>query len=120
MVYYNPWDAQYLSYLVVEYGEEGYQAEVERLKNYASTEYSGYYGAESFVEGYTLLAMEADSYNGFVYALETEENKVIYVELIFCNYFMDLDYKSMIPNEYLPVGFDATEDNLYRKQKLRE
>lgn len=120
MVYYDPWDAQYLSYLVVEYGEEEYQAEVERLKSYESKKYIGYYGVEGFKEGYHLLAMEADSYQGFVYALETEENKIIYVELIFCNYFMDLDYENMIPNEYLPVGFDATGNNLYRKQKLKE
>lgn len=120
MVYYNPWDAQYLSYLVVEYGKEAYQAEVERLKSYESKEYIGYYGAEGFREGYHLLAMEADSYQGFVYALATGENKIIYVELIFCNYFMDLDYEHMIPQDYLPVGFDATEDNLYRKRELGE
>lgn len=120
MVYYDPWDAQYLSYLVVEYSDEEYQAEVERLKSYKSKKYIGYYGAKGFREGYHLLAMEADSYQGFVYALETEENKIIYVELIFCNYFMDLDYKRMIPNEYLPVGFDATGDNSYRKQKMKE
>lgn len=120
MVYYNPWDAQYLSYLVVEYEAEDYQTEAERLKNYVSTDYLGYYGSESFMEGYKLLAMEADPYYGFVYALEIGENKIVYVELIFCNYFMDLDYESMIPKEYLPVGFDATKDNLYRKQKLKE
>ena len=120
MVYYNPWDAQYLSYLVVEYGNKDYQAEAERLKSYKSKKYIGYYGAEGFMEGYNLLAMEADPYYGFVYALGTEENKIIYVELIFCNYFMNLDYESMMPKEYLPVGFDAAQDNLYRKQKLEE
>lgn len=120
MVYYNPWDAQYLSYLVVEYDEEAYTAEVKRLKNYASTEYLGYYGAEGFSEGYTLSAMEADPYYGFVYALETGERQIVYVELIFCNYFMDLDYKEMIPAEYLPTGFDAAKENVYRKQMLGE
>lgn len=120
MAYYNPWDAQYLSYLVVDYGEEAYRAETERLKNYESTEYLGYYGAEGFPEGYTLLAMEADPYYGFVYALGTQDTRIVYVELIFCNYFMDLNYDSMIPGEYLPVDFDATLDNPYRKQMLGE
>lgn len=120
MVYYNPWDAQYLSYLVVEYEAEAYRAEVERLEKYASTEYLGYYGAEGFAEGWKLLAMEADPYYGFVYALETEDRKIVYVELIFCNYFMDLDYGEMIPEVYLPVGFDATRKNPYRKQMLGE
>lgn len=120
MVYYNPWDAQYLSYLVVEYEEEAYNAETERLKKYTSTEYLGYYGAEGFAEGYRLLAMEADPYYGFVYALETGDRQIVYVELIFCNYFMDLDYKEMIPEAYLPVGFDAAEGNPYRKRMLGE
>ena len=39
MVRYDPWDAQYLGYLVVEYSDEDYEKEVERLKNYNSTEY---------------------------------------------------------------------------------
>jgi hypothetical protein len=39
MVRYNPRDAQYLGYLVVEYYDEDYEKEVERLKNYNSTEY---------------------------------------------------------------------------------
>ena len=43
MVYYNPWDAQYLSYLVVEYPEKEYRKELQRLENYPSTEYLGYY-----------------------------------------------------------------------------
>lgn len=77
MVYYNPWDAQYLSYLVVEYEENNYQTEVKRLNNYASTEYIGYYGSESFMNGYKLLAMEADPYYGFVYALGTDKNSII-------------------------------------------
>lgn len=120
MVYYNPWDAQYLSYLVVEYDETVYHEEVKRLKKYASTEYLGYYGAEGFSEGCTLLAMEADPYHGFVYALETGERQIVYVELIFCNYFYDLDYQRMIPEKYLPAGFDATRDNPYRKEMLGE
>lgn len=118
MVYYNPWDAQYLSYLVVEYDEEAYHAEAERLKDYASTEYRGNYGAQGFSEGYSLLAMEADPTYGFVYALEAVSRRIVYVELIFCNYFYDLDYQEMIPGEYLPVGFNAESGNPYREKML--
>ena len=39
MVRYDPRDAQYLGYLVVEYSDDDYEKEVERLKNYDSTEY---------------------------------------------------------------------------------
>lgn len=118
MVYYDPWDAQYLSYLVVEYGEAYYEAEAQRLREYDSTEYLGCFGAEGFREEYTLLAMEADPYFGLVYALAGENNQIVYVELIFCNYFYDIDYKNMIREDYLPVGFDATRDNAYRQQML--
>ena len=36
------------------------------------------------------------------------------------NYYMDLDYKAYIPEEYLLDGFDATSDNPYRKKMLKE
>lgn len=122
MVYYNPWDAQYLSYLVVEYDDINYALETKRLENYPSTEYKGYYGAEGFHEDYELVAMNADSYHGFVYALtdgKKEKNEIIYVEIIFCNYFMDIDYEEYINKDYLPVGFDASRDNAYRKQQIK-
>ena len=64
--------------------------------------------------------MEADPYHGFVYALKTGERQIVYVELIFCNYFYDLDYQEMIPEEYLPVGFDATKDNPSRREMLEK
>ena len=41
---------------------------------------------------------------GFIYALESADHQIIYVELIFSNYFMDIDYKKMISEEYLPIG----------------
>lgn len=118
MVYYNPWDAQYLSYLVVLYNENNYINEVKRLNNYVSTNYLGYYNVIGFTK-YDLLAMYADSYNGFVYALTDNKNKIIYVELIFCNYFYDLDYKEYINTDYLPDGFDATINNSYMKIKQK-
>jgi hypothetical protein len=119
MIYYNPWDAQYLGYLVMDYEGDDYNAEVKRLKEYDSTEYIGYY---SVVEETTfeLLAVNADEYNGFVYALTDGKNRIIYAEQIFCNYYMDLDYKAYIPEEYLLDGFDATSDNPYRKKMLKE
>ncbi len=117
MIYYNPWDPQYLSYLVVDYDEPSWNLELERLKSYPSTEYVGYYGVSGFTD-YDLLAIYADDYYGFVYAL-TDQNsqQIIYVEIIFCNYFMDIDYKEYIPAEYLPDGFDATVENAYRQEK---
>lgn len=117
MVYYNPWDAQYLGYLEVDYDSASYAAEMERLKEYESTDYIGYYGVTGF-EDYELLAIYADANRGFVYALTDGEDTIIYVEAIFVNYFMDLDYTEYVPAEYLPEGFDATEDNAYRQEKL--
>ena len=119
MVYYNPWDAQYLGYLVMEYSAEEYAAEAARLKEYPSTDYIGYY---SVVEEHTyeLLAVNADEYYGFVYALTDGHNRIIYAEEIFCNYYMDLNYKDYIPSEYLLDGFDATKENPYRKKMMKE
>lgn len=119
MVYYNPWDAQYLGYLVMDYSAEDYAAETARLKEYPSTEYVGYYSVVE-EQTYELLAVYADEYNGFVYALTDGGNRIIYAEEIFCNYFMDLDYNDYIPSEYLLDGFDATPDNPYMKMMMNE
>lgn len=113
MVYDNPFDAQYLSYLVVKYDEDTYKNEVKRLETYKSDEYIGIYGSEGFDSKYKLLAMNSDSYYGFVYALTNKEDTIVYVEVIFCNYFMDFDYKKYIKEEYLPIGFNAENGNPY-------
>ncbi len=122
MVYYNPWDAQYLSYLTVEYDDTAYAAELERLQNYASTDYLGIYSVTGFSEDAPLLAMYADNYHGFIYAIDTPdaENAVTYVEIIFCNYFMDLDYEEYMPAEYFPEGFDATMNNPYEEKMMAQ
>lgn len=119
MVRYDPRDAQYLGYLVVEYSDDDYEKEVERLKNYDSTEYIWFYWV-TWISWYDLLAMYADEYYWFVYALTDWKSKIIYVELIFCNYFMDLDYEKYIPKEYLLDWFDARVENSYRKIKMKE
>lgn len=115
MVYYDPWDAQYLGYLVVDYSPVDYKTEVSRLQSYQSTDYIGYYGVKE-EKTYTLLAVNADEYNGFVYALTDGNNRIIYAEEIFCNYFMDLKYEDYIPQEYLLDGFDASPYNPYMKE----
>ena len=115
MVYLDAWDNQYLSYLVVDYSKAEYKKEIERLNKYGIKDYIGYYGITGFTN-YKLLAMESDSYQGFVYAITDDKSRIIYVEIIFCNYFMDIKYKEHIPNEYLPDGFDATINNSYRKK----
>ena len=119
MVYYNPWDAQYLGYLVVDYPAKEYDAEVKRLREYPSTDYVGYYSVKE-EKTYDLLAVNADEYQGFVYALTDGKGRIIYAEQIFCNYLMDLDYEKYIPKEYLLDGFDATQDNPYKKVKLKK
>ena len=48
-----------------------------------------------------------------------KKDTIIYIEMIFCNYFMDIDYTKYIEEKYLPLSFDATNDNSYRKMKLK-
>jgi len=119
MIYYDPFDKQYLSYLVIDYDKEEYDKEIERLNNYGIENYIGYYDVTGFTK-YKLLAMESDSYQGFVYAITDGKSKIIYVEIIFCNYFMDIKYDEEIPKEYLPDNFDAKIDNNYRKKMMNE
>jgi len=103
-----------LSYLVVEYTQEDYEAEVAHLLSYPSTDYVGRYGAEGF-EKYQLLAMQ-DSYTGFVYALTDGEDTIIYVGMQFPGYSMDIEYEEYVPNEYLPKGLDLSKDNPTRQK----
>lgn len=108
--YYNPWDPCYLSLLSYRCEEDDYNAEVERLKGIPMPGNYLIYGATEFP--YQLLAVYANDYYGYVYALGDEtQRKIIYVELTFCNYFTDIDYEKIIPEEYLPTGFDAKQDN---------
>lgn len=108
MVYYNPWDPQYLSYLTVTYSPADYEAELKRLENCPHSEYKGYYGVTGFAGGEP-LAVSADSYYGFVYAINTpgKENSVTYAEIIFCNSLLDIDYKQYIPAAYQPDDFSV-------------
>lgn len=122
MVYYNPWDPQYLSYLVVEYEDGAYAAELDRLEGCGLDAYAGFYGAQGFDPAYEVLAAEIDdrNYHGLVYALGAENTRIVYVEILFCNYFMDLEYEEYIDTAYLPVGFDAARGNSQRKEIMGE
>ena len=118
LIHYCPWDSNYLGYLEVEYDEEDYEAEVERLKAYESTEYVGNYGAGVFKEK-ELLAMYATR-SSFIYALTDGEECINYVYLAFPGYAMDIDYKDYIPKDCLPKGLDLSEDNPVRQEVLKE
>ena len=121
MVYYNPWDAQYLSYLTVTYTDEDYQAELTRLGSLGVMPYEGIYSVTGFAGSSDPIALFCDDYKGFVYAIHTpgKDNTITYVELIFCNYSYDIDYEEYIPEEYLPLGFNAKDGNPYRKQQMK-
>ena len=105
--YYNPWDANYLGYLVYTCDMDTFKEEYDRLKSIVSSEDRYIYGATEFP--YELCAVYADNYYGYIYALADKENqRLIYVELQFCNGFSDIKYKDYISEKYLPRGFDAT------------
>ncbi len=119
MIYFTPWDAQYLGYLAVEYTPEAYAEELSRLQAYPSNDYIGIYSVAEETT-HELLAVHADPYYGFVYALALGDNRIVYAEQIFCNYMLDLDYTQYIPEDYLLDGFNARPDNPYRKQMMKE
>lgn len=35
----------------------------------------------------------------------------MYVEIAFCNYYSNIDYEQIIPQEILPAGFDTGKNN---------
>ena len=121
LTYYNPWDGQYVVYMTLDYGDR-YDAEIARLQAIGIDDYKGIYTVTGEPEGYDLVAMDSDEYNGFVYAMIPEgqegNTKITYCAIVFCNYFLDLDVHEYIPDKYLLPGFDATDENPYRKEKL--
>lgn len=117
MIYYCPYESEYMGVMSVQYEQPDYRSEEERLKAIESTEYVGYYGATGFDE-YDVLAIEASD-NGFVYALSDGTDTIIYVAMIFSEREMNIDYEKYIPVEYLPEGFDATKDNPTKKAFVR-
>lgn len=121
MVYYNPWDPQYLAYLVVEYSEDEYEKEMQRLIKLGVDDYYDEYGTTGFGDNELVALSIVDQHYGMVYAIKDDlKNTITYVEMFFCNFCYDLDYEEYIPNEYLPDGFDATRDNKYMDIYLQE
>lgn len=108
--YYNPFDPNYVSYLVYSCDDVDYAKETERLSKLESSKDYLIYSATGFK--YPVCAVYADSYNGYIYALaDKENNRLIYVEINFCNYFSDIDYEEIIDKQYLPIDFNAKSDN---------
>lgn len=115
---YNEVDKEYVSILRVKYSLEDYIKEITRLNGYNSKEYY-YYGVTGFNSDYILLAIEADNVYGFVYAISNGNNEIVYIEIIFSNYYMNIDYEKYIDKEYLPVNIDLSIDNKYREKFLK-
>ncbi len=122
LTYYNPWDAQYVVYMTVEYDDADYEDEIERLEDIGIDDYIGIYTVTGEPDGYDLVAMDSDEYSGFVYAMipdDTDQGNraITYVGIFFCNYSLDLDIHEYIPDEYLLPGFDASDDNPYEQEQ---
>lgn len=107
--YYNPFDPNYVSYLVYSCNDEDYPKEMERLSKLNSSEDYLIYGATGF--NYPVCAVYADN-QGYIYALtDKTNNKIIYVEIKFCNYFSDINYDEIINKDYLPINFNGKPGN---------
>ena len=125
LTYYNPWDPQYVVYMTIDYDEASYDTEIARLESLGiDGEYTDYYTVTGEPEGYDFVAMAANDYYGFVYAMvpegKTDNTEITYCAIWFCNNMLDLDIHDYMPDEYLLPGFDATMDNPYQLQKDEE
>ncbi len=126
VVYYNPWDPQFVTDLVVDYTPADYAKEIARLKLIGvEEEYLDYYNVTGEPEGYDIIAMDADEYYGFVYAMIPEgaaadNTEITYVGIWFCNYFMDLDPGEYLPEEHMLEGLDVSDNNPYALRRREE
>ena len=110
--YYNPFDSNYVSYLVYSCNDEDYMKETERLSKIQSSKDYLIYSATGF--NYPVCAVYAnnDSHDGYIYALaDKENNTLIYVEIKFYNHFSDINYENIIDKKYLPINFNAKSNN---------
>ena len=125
IMYYNPWDSQYICYMTLDYGS-GYEAEISRLKKIGVDEYKGIYTVTGEPEGYDIIAMDSDEYFGFVYAMIPEgsaaegNTKITYCCIVFCNYALDVNVHKYMPDKYLLPGFDGSDHSPYRKEKMKD
>lgn len=112
--YSNISDPNTVAFLDYICSKEDYEKEKERLTKLNSNKEYTAYGIEGFK--YPLVALYGDEYSGLIYALDDKDNdRLIYVQVNFCNYFSDIPYENIINKEYLPIGFDAKEGNETRK-----
>ncbi len=121
LFYYNPWDPQYMIYMTLDLGD-GYDEEISRLKNIGVEDYKGIYTVTGEPEGYDMVAMNSDPYQGFVYAMIPENaegnSKITYVAIVFCNYSPDVDVTDYIPEKYVLPGLDVSDDNPYKESMM--
>ncbi len=122
IMYYNPWDSQYICYMTLDHGEK-YDEEIKRLKAIGVDDYKGIYTVTDEPDGYDIIAMDSDEYFGFVYAMIPEgasgNTKITYCAVVFCNYAPDVDVHKYMPDKYLLKGFDASDNSPYRKKMLK-
>lgn len=112
--YDNLWDPNYAGVLVLRCDETDYQKELERLSRIGTPSSCDAYGITGFPN--EICALRSNDY-GVVYVMtDRENNTLIYVQIVFCNYFSDIDYTSLIGEEYLPFGFDASRGNAVRME----
>ena len=70
--------------------------------------------------------MDSDEYFGFVYAMIPEgsagsgNTKITYCCVVFCNYALDVNVHKYMPDKYLLPGFDGSDRNPYRKEKMKD
>lgn len=123
IMYYNPWDAQYVVYMTLDLGDR-YDEELARLNSIGIDSYEGIYSVTGEPQGFDLIAMDSDEYHGFCYAMVPEDRdnntSITYCAIVFCNYFLDIDVHDYMPDSYLLPGFDASADNPYRAEMMGE
>lgn len=114
--YFHEANENYLGYLVYDCNDKDYKKEYERLEKIGKENCQKVYGTKSFP--LKAVAIKSSPKYGMIYALADEKNKrFIYVDIQFLDYYMDVNYTKIIPNKYLPIGFEAGPSNQTRLKK---
>lgn len=114
--YFHEVNKNFLGYLVYDCNDSDYQREYKRLKKIGNENCQKVYGTKKFP--LKAVAVKSSSKYGMIYALADEKKKrFIYVDMQFLDYYMDVNYKKVVPDKYLPIGFEAGPSNKTRKEK---
>lgn len=119
---YSAWNYENkVSYLVVIYNDVDYINEKNRLKMLPQINIESIYGINGFNKELCSSFSNLKTEDGVIYALSDDQNnKISYIEIQFFSRFSSINYMKYIPQEDLPIGFNALEGNPVQERFMND